>query len=111
MQPFENNIVFIIMHFWFVHNFLKIKFNFLLYRIFLGESGTPAQWPDCCRLVEEVCVHLCRIHQGPRQVMSRWGSVLKDYRVIRDTLLNCHSVMEKTTMALMELNQHTLKQW
>ncbi|XP_034460728.1 uncharacterized protein LOC117773137 [Hippoglossus hippoglossus] len=41
-------------------------------RCMLGASSSPAQWPDCCRLVENIFIRLCYIHQSP----AKKGSLL-----------------------------------
>ncbi|KAK2143070.1 hypothetical protein LSH36_881g03003 [Paralvinella palmiformis] len=33
--------------------------------IFLGHSGTPAQWSDCCRVVETLSIKLCQKFPSP----------------------------------------------
>ncbi|KAK0156124.1 hypothetical protein N1851_000589 [Merluccius polli] len=40
----------------------------------LASSGSPAQWPDCSRLVESICVKLCNIHKSPKKQGIRSGS-------------------------------------
>nr|XP_021326567.1 uncharacterized protein LOC101885087 [Danio rerio] len=35
-------------------------------RCVLGASSAPAQWPDCCRLVETIFIRLCTIHPSPK---------------------------------------------
>ncbi|XP_076840651.1 uncharacterized protein LOC143485201 [Brachyhypopomus gauderio] len=34
-------------------------------RCVLGSSGSPAQWPDCCRLIKTIFVRLANIHRSP----------------------------------------------
>ncbi|CAM4694811.1 unnamed protein product [Leuciscus chuanchicus] len=58
-----------------------------LKRSVLASTASPAQWPDCCRLVEAIFIRLCRIHPSPREKE-------KD-----------------TTLQLVEVNQTTLVQW
>ncbi len=36
-------------------------------RSVLGTSSAPAQWPDCCRLVETIFIRLCTIHPSPKE--------------------------------------------
>ncbi|TWW62873.1 hypothetical protein D4764_04G0015200 [Takifugu flavidus] len=36
-------------------------------RCVLGSSGSPAQWPNCCRLIETIFVRLCNIHTSPKK--------------------------------------------
>lgn len=45
-------------------------------RCVLGSTGSPAQWPDSCRLVECIFVKLCNIHKSPKKqdnyALTRW---------------------------------------
>ncbi|XDV42384.1 hypothetical protein PO909_011056 [Leuciscus waleckii] len=38
-----------------------------LKRSVLASTASPAQWPDCCRLVEAIFIRLCHIHPSPRE--------------------------------------------
>ncbi|XP_076848241.1 uncharacterized protein LOC143493605 [Brachyhypopomus gauderio] len=84
-------------------------------RCVLGSSGSPAQWPDCCRLIESIFIRLANIHRSPKTLgkvsVSRWALMLEDYRKIRQLVLNNGTVMEQTTLQLVEVNQKTLMQW
>ncbi|XP_057191375.1 uncharacterized protein LOC130555294 [Triplophysa rosa] len=47
-------------------------------RCVLGSSGSPAQWPNCCRLVEMIFIRLCNIHRSPQKqrresVVNLWS--------------------------------------
>ncbi|XP_030261766.1 uncharacterized protein LOC115574407 [Sparus aurata] len=81
----------------------------------LGASSEPAQWPNCCRLVENIFIRLCDLHQGPvrkgKGADSRWSLILRDYHKIRQ-LVVCNSlVMQGSEIQLVEVNQNTLIQW
>ncbi|XP_052429269.1 uncharacterized protein LOC127970642 [Carassius gibelio] len=56
-------------------------------RSVLGASSAPAQWPDCCRLVETIFIRLCNTHPSPKRkgkgTLSRWSLILQDYMRIR----------------------------
>ncbi len=84
-------------------------------RSVLGTSSAPAQWPDCCRLVETIFIRLCTIHPSPKRkgkgMLSRWSLILQDYRRIRQLVLGNSLVMGGTSMQLVEVNQNTLIQW
>lgn len=84
-------------------------------RCVLGSSGSPAQWPNCCRLVEMIFIRLCNIHRSPkkqqRESLSRWELILRDYRRIRQLILSNGTVMSETTLQLVEVNQRTLTTW
>ncbi|XP_034024633.1 uncharacterized protein LOC117508900 [Thalassophryne amazonica] len=84
-------------------------------RCLIGHPGGPAQWPSTSRLVEAMCIKLCALHKSPTKKggvrLPRWTKVLNDYHHIRDLLLNCHPLMEATSLQLFTLNQRTLTQW
>ncbi|XP_076833440.1 uncharacterized protein LOC143478370 [Brachyhypopomus gauderio] len=84
-------------------------------RCVLGASSAPAQWPDCCRLVETVIIRLCNIYPCPKRKgrggFSRWSLILQDYRKIRQLVLGNSMVMQNTEIQLVEINQNTLVQW
>ncbi|XP_026109429.1 uncharacterized protein LOC113081601 [Carassius auratus] len=84
-------------------------------RCVLGSSGSPAQWPNCCRLVEMIFIRLCNIHRSPKkqrtESLSRWDLILRDYRKIRQLILSNGMVMNDTTLQLVEVNQRTLTTW
>lgn len=86
-----------------------------LKRCFLGEGSGPAQWPNASRLVEAVCLALCRIYPAGQTVagvrVNRWAAILRDYRIIRDVVLDSPRLMAETRLQLFELNQQTLSQW
>ncbi|XP_062308973.1 uncharacterized protein LOC134013581 [Osmerus eperlanus] len=66
-------------------------------RCVLGSTGSPAQWPDCCCLVEAIFVRLSDIHKSPRKqgknCMSRWTLILQDYRKVRHLILGNGAIM------------------
>ncbi|XP_026144138.1 uncharacterized protein LOC113119126 [Carassius auratus] len=84
-------------------------------RCVLGSSGSPAQWPNCCRLVEMIFIRLCNIHRSTKkqltESLSRWDLILRDYRRIRQLILSNGTVMSDTTLQLVEVNQRTLTTW
>ncbi|XP_056880780.1 uncharacterized protein LOC130521167 [Takifugu flavidus] len=84
-------------------------------RCVLGSSGSPAQWPNCCRLIETIFVRLCNIHTSPKKrgqhSISRWSLILQDYKKIRQLVLCNGTLMEQTTLQLVVVNQTTLMQW
>uniref|UniRef100_A0AAV2JFC2 Uncharacterized protein n=1 Tax=Knipowitschia caucasica TaxID=637954 RepID=A0AAV2JFC2_KNICA len=84
-------------------------------RCLIGHPGGPAQWPSTSRLVEAMCIKLCALHKSPTKKdgvrLFRWTKVLNDYHHIRDLVLNCHTLMEATSLQLFVLNQRTLTQW
>nr|XP_055051859.1 uncharacterized protein LOC129437624 [Misgurnus anguillicaudatus] len=84
-------------------------------RCVLGSTGSPAQWPDCCRLVESIFVKLCDIHRSPKKIgnhaVTRWTLILRDYSKIRQLVLGNGTVMKNTTLQLFQVNQTTLNQW
>ncbi|KAL1269404.1 hypothetical protein QQF64_031693 [Cirrhinus molitorella] len=86
-----------------------------LKRCFLGEGSGPAQWPNASRLVEAICLALCRIYPAGQTVagtrVNRWAIILHDYRMITDVVLDNPRLMAETRLQLFALNQHTLSQW
>ncbi|XP_076851096.1 uncharacterized protein LOC143501317 [Brachyhypopomus gauderio] len=86
-----------------------------LKRCFLGQGSGPAQWPSVSRLVEAICLALCRLHPGGQTIagvrVNRWAAIMRDYGVIRDVVLGSPGLMARTRIQLFELNQRTLTQW
>ncbi|KAL1246953.1 hypothetical protein QQF64_034540 [Cirrhinus molitorella] len=84
-------------------------------RCVLGSTGSPAQWPDSCRLVECIIVKLCNIHKTPKKqgkyALTRWTLILRDYSKIRQLVLGNGAVMQSSTLQLFDVNQTTLIQW
>lgn len=84
-------------------------------RCVLGAGSAPAQWPDCCRLVEAVFIRLCVLHPAPvrrgSHTDSRWSLILRDYHNIRQLVVSNALVMQQTNMQLVMVNQTTLTQW
>ncbi|XP_042567382.1 uncharacterized protein si:ch73-112l6.1 [Cyprinus carpio] len=85
-----------------------------LKRCFLGKGG-PAQWPSTSRVVEAICLALCRIYPAGQTIagvrVNRWAAILRDYRRIRDIVLGSPGIMAQTKLKLFELNQLTISQW
>ncbi|TWW63427.1 hypothetical protein D4764_03G0004350 [Takifugu flavidus] len=82
-------------------------------RCVLGSSGSPAQWPNRCRLIETIFVRLCNIHTSPKErehSVSRWSLILQDYKKIRQLVLCNGTLMQQTTLQRV-VNQTTLMQW
>ncbi|KAI9541389.1 hypothetical protein NQZ68_031045 [Dissostichus eleginoides] len=70
---------------------------------------------NCCHLIEAIFVRLCVIHRSPRKrgtgTVSRWDLILEDYRKIRRRILSNGTVMQQTTLQLVDLSHTTLVQW
>ncbi|MCI4378029.1 hypothetical protein PGIGA_G00210560, partial [Pangasianodon gigas] len=83
-----------------------------LKRCALASTASPAQWPDCCRLVEAIFIRLRRIPKNPRRKgkgsLTRWSLILRDYRRIRQLILNNGAIIQSTKLQLVEVNQTTL---
>ncbi|KAI4796460.1 hypothetical protein KUCAC02_026962 [Chaenocephalus aceratus] len=77
----------------------------------LTTTAPLAQWPDCCRLIEAIFVRLCVIHRSPRKrgtgTVSRWDLILEDYRKIRRRILSNGTVMQQTTLQLVDVSHTT----
>ncbi|KAK1152039.1 hypothetical protein AOXY_G31591, partial [Acipenser oxyrinchus oxyrinchus] len=86
-----------------------------LKRCLLRQGSGPAQWPQMSRLVEAICIQLCRLHPSPTKSKgvrtSWWAAILGDYSKVQELVLGSPRLIEKTTLQLFELNQHTLCQW
>lgn len=83
-------------------------------RSFVG-NHSPAQWPDCNRVVEAIFVKLCMAYPNAKRVdgvrLSRWTLIIQAYKQLRECVLNNSIIMEKTTIQLPEVNNTTLSQW
>ncbi|XP_058881331.1 uncharacterized protein LOC131737276 [Acipenser ruthenus] len=86
-----------------------------LKRCLLVQCSGPAQWPQTSRLVEAICIQLCHLHPSSTKSKgvktSRWAAIVGDYSKVRELVLGSQRLVEKTTLQLFELNQHTLSQW
>ncbi|KAK1167306.1 hypothetical protein AOXY_G12027 [Acipenser oxyrinchus oxyrinchus] len=86
-----------------------------LKRCLLGQGSGPAQWPQMSRLVEAICIQLCRLHPSSTKSKggrtSRWAAILGNYSKVRELVLGSPRLMEKTILQLFELSPHTLSQW
>ncbi|XP_073689357.1 uncharacterized protein [Garra rufa] len=83
-------------------------------RCFVG-AHSPAQWPDCNRVVEAIFTKLCMLYpnavrcEGVR--VSRFTMVARAYKHIRECILTNAKVMSETTIQLPEVNAATVTQW
>lgn len=81
----------------------------------LTTTAPLAQWPDCCHLIETIFVRLCAIHKSPKKkvtgTVSRWDLILGDYRKIRQSILANATIMQQTTLQLVDVSHTTLVQW
>ncbi|XP_030285879.1 uncharacterized protein LOC115589227 [Sparus aurata] len=84
-------------------------------RHMLSASSAAAQWPNCCRLVENSFNRLCNLHQGPvrkgKGAVTRRALILRDYHKIRQLVVGNSLVMQGSEIQLVEVNQNTLIQW
>lgn len=78
-------------------------------------SGTPGQNPCISRVVEAICIRLCREHPEGRTVCgrkyNRWTAILTDYSLIRENIITSNVIMSKTRLQLFTINLRTLTQW
>ncbi|XP_075961960.1 uncharacterized protein LOC142965107 isoform X2 [Anarhichas minor] len=78
-----------------------------------GRFSGPFTRPDANRLVEAICILLCRIHHQSRSLagarISRWSLILRSYCTIRDGVLGNPTLRAK--LCLFEINQRMLIQW
>lgn len=86
----------------------------IIYRCFIG-AHSPAQWPDCNRVVEAIFTRLCALYSNAvrfdRVKVSRFTMVVDAYKHIRECILTNAKVMSETTIQLPELNAATVTQW
>ena len=80
-------------------------------RIFYGHSGTPAQDPDCCRLIEAICIRLCDVYKSPKKGRTRWSLILDHYHKLRERVVANDRLMECTELQIVALNNTTLNKW
>ncbi|KAJ8364297.1 hypothetical protein SKAU_G00131280 [Synaphobranchus kaupii] len=85
-------------------------------RCVLASTGSPAQWPNSCRLVESIFVKLCDIHKSPKKqgnyALTRWTLILRDYSKIRQLVLvplaskYCRTAVVKRKSAALAQHPH-----
>ncbi|XP_057184273.1 uncharacterized protein LOC130550779 [Triplophysa rosa] len=82
-------------------------------RCFVG-AHSPAQWPDCNRVVEAIFTRLCALYSNAVRCdgvrVSRFTMVARAYRHIRECILTNAKVMRETTIQLPEVNAATVTQ-
>ncbi|XP_068566861.1 uncharacterized protein [Cebidichthys violaceus] len=78
-----------------------------------GRFSGPFTRPDANRLMEAICILLCRIHHQSRSLagarISRWSLILRSYCTIREGVLGNPTLRAK--LCLFEINQRMLIQW
>ncbi|XP_061574059.1 Krueppel homolog 1-like [Cololabis saira] len=83
-------------------------------RSFIG-AHSPAQWPDCNRVVEAVFLRLCALYPNAvhcdGKKVSRFTMMARLYKHIRECVITNSRVMSETTIQLPEVNAATLTQW
>ncbi|XP_016104551.1 uncharacterized protein [Sinocyclocheilus grahami] len=83
-------------------------------RCFVG-AHSPAQWPDCNRVVEAIFTRLCALYPNAVRCdgvrVSRFTMVARAYKHIRECILTNAKVMSETTIQLPEVNAATVTQW
>ena len=86
-----------------------------VFSAFLGQEAGAAQSPKASRLVEAIMLELCRTHHEGTTIggvrVHRWGAVMRDYKLIRDNVLNSPTLMASAPIQLFDVNQRTLMQW
>ncbi|XP_028298497.1 uncharacterized protein LOC114460823 [Gouania willdenowi] len=83
-------------------------------RSFIG-AHSPAQWPDCNRVVEVIFVKLFAIYPSTVRCegkkLSRYTVVIRAYNNIRECVVTNARLMSETTIQLPEVNAATVSQW
>ncbi|XP_073671681.1 uncharacterized protein [Paramisgurnus dabryanus] len=83
-------------------------------RCFIGHHS-PAQRPDCNRVVEGIFTRLCALYQNAVRVegqrVDRFAMIARVYRHIRECILTNDRVMRETTIQLPQMNASTISDW
>ncbi|XP_073719234.1 uncharacterized protein [Misgurnus anguillicaudatus] len=83
-------------------------------RCFIGPHS-PAQRPDCNRVVEGIFIRLCALYQNAVRVngerVTRFTMIARVYRHIRECILTNDRVMRETTIQLPQMNASTISDW
>ncbi|XP_028298563.1 uncharacterized protein LOC114460884 isoform X2 [Gouania willdenowi] len=78
-------------------------------------TKSPAQWPDCNRVVEAIFVKLFAIYPSTVRCegkkLSRYTVVIRAYKNIRECVVTNARLMSETTIQLPEVNAATVSQW
>ncbi len=89
-------------------------YSAVICRCFVG-AHSPAQWPDCNRVVEAIFTRLCALYPNAVRCdgvrVSRFTMVARAYKHIRECILTNAKVMSETTIQLPEVNacnSHTM---
>lgn len=89
-------------------------YSVVICRCFVG-AHSPAQWPDCNRVVEAIFTRLCALYQNAVRCdgvrVSRFTMVTRVYKRIRECIITNAKVMSETTIQLPEVNAATVTQW
>ncbi|KAM8867922.1 uncharacterized protein ACB058_005817 [Synchiropus picturatus] len=85
-------------------------------RTVLGQGARAAHSPKVSRLMEALMLELCRDQEDKSTMTARvrthrWHTVVKNYKLIRDNVVSCHTLMANTRIALYEVNQRTVSSW
>lgn len=70
-----------------------------------------SQFPDCCRLVENIFLRLCVIHRSPEESAPQWDLIIRDYRRIRQLVVGDGRVTQQTNLQLVEVSRAALVPW
>ncbi|XP_053724454.1 uncharacterized protein LOC128760806 isoform X1 [Synchiropus splendidus] len=81
-----------------------------------GQDARSAHSPKLSRLMEALMLELCRAQEDKSTMTAgvrthRWHTVVKDYKLICDNVVSCHTLMANTRIALYEVNQRTVSSW
>ena len=80
-------------------------------------GASPALYPSKSRLVEAICIHLCQKitdsyslirTDGTEQYISRWKTILEEYKSLRTRLFNSQRLLEQTDITLFNINETIL---
>lgn len=89
-------------------------YSVVICRCFVG-AHSPAQWPDCNRVVEAIFIRLCALYPNAVRCdggrVSRFTMVTHAYKHIQQCIITNAKVMSETTIQLPEVNAATVTQW
>ena len=76
-------------------------------------AGSPSHSPKMSRIVEAICINLSLLITTPDKnpYKSIYSKIVLEYNLIRERIMNCPMVVEKTGLALYQINETTLSLW
>ena len=90
--------------------------NFFFHRNFLVSNTGPVVSPDASRVLRQVFPRLCqremgRQYTGEGESRKRRARIIELYHKIQCMVRSSPKLRRETTLALLDVNQHTLSMW